>query len=277
MSIRSKLGNYAATRLSRFRIIRSLSGRIVQIYDNDCNTNLETNGERDLLRFLRGNAIIDPETSPVLFDIGANVGAYSSLLSKTIGNNSKIYAFDPSPDNILAINKLSIKNLTAVQAAISDTDGMTSFYENMDRRHSGTDSLADMNSIGYVTDYTVRQVRIEKLDTFSAREKIEHIQFLKMDIEGGEYRALIGASRLLSSHSIDFIQFEFGHAARAFRVLFLDIFQLFQLLGYEVYVIKPKRIELIRYTPFFETRYNMGNFFAARKPLHLRLKGYIHE
>ena len=78
--------------------------------------------------------------------------------------------------------------------------------------------MFDMNSIGYATNSIKRPVKVLKLDTFCKENNIDRVSFLKMDIEGNKYNALLGAEGLLSENRIDFIQFSLAmpHVPRAF-------------------------------------------------------------
>lgn len=60
---------------------------------------------------------------------------------------------------------------------------------------------------------TSTTVSLTTLDNFSERQKIERIDFLKIDVEGAELAVLRGARRLLAERRIRFIQFEFGYPA----------------------------------------------------------------
>jgi ADP-heptose:LPS heptosyltransferase len=46
------------------------------------------------------------------------------------------------------------------------------------------------------------------IDDFCAAQRIEHIDYLKLDVEGAEFRALCGAKNTLSSRKVDHLQFE---------------------------------------------------------------------
>ena len=150
-----------------------------------------------------------------------------------------------------------------VNCAVSSKNGSKPFFESKDRLHSGTDSLFDMNSIGYYSkNFKKKMKKTLTLDYFCSKNKIKHIKFLKMDIEGNEFYARQGSRNLLKKSAIDFIQFEFGHAARAGRIYLLDIIRLLEKYNYYTYVIHPKKIKKIMYTPFVENRYNMANFVS---------------
>ena len=72
-----------------------------------------------------------------------------------------------------------------------------------------------------------------------------------------------GGGGMLSKGNIDYIQFEYGHAARAARVFLLDIVNLLENYGYSVYLIMPKGLKRFIYSPWEENRFNMVNFLAV--------------
>ena len=109
-----------------------------------------------------------------------------------------------------------------------------------------------MNKIGYRSDLNEKKLTIDKI---AEDLKINKIDFLKADVEGHEYYVLKGAKELLKRGAIDFIQIEFGHAARAAKIYLHDLVGLATEHEYDVYVIKPKGFMPLDFTPFIENRY----------------------
>jgi hypothetical protein len=70
------------------------------------------------------------------------------------------------------------------------------------------------------------EVEIQKLDDFCAKNNINRIHLLKIDVEGNEYNVLRGAEQMLNHDQIDFIQFEFGGCNIDSRVFFQDLYYL---------------------------------------------------
>lgn len=64
------------------------------------------------------------------------------------------------------------------------------------------------------------------LDYYCQNHNIDEIDFLKMDIEGNEYKALLGASGLLKQKKIGVIQIETGGANMDSRTYFRDYWNL---------------------------------------------------
>jgi FkbM family methyltransferase len=59
-------------------------------------------------------------------------------------------------------------------------------------------------------DIQTKEVECKTLDTLSFELNLEHIDYLKIDTEGAEYKILLGAKKLLEEKRISFIQFEYG-------------------------------------------------------------------
>lgn len=127
----------------------------------------------------------------IVFDIGAHVGFYTLLASALVGPHGKVFAFEPVPRNLfylkehLRLNRVT--NVIVIEAAVSDRHGMTLFDE-------GPNSL-----MGCISPNGKLQVRTVALDELIARGEITTPNYIKMDIEGTEVLALLGARSLLRS------------------------------------------------------------------------------
>ncbi|DAB29042.1 MAG TPA: hypothetical protein CFH84_11560 [Sulfurimonas sp. UBA12504] len=232
--------------------------KVINKIDNNMNVEIQTNGELNLIKVLSKLKDIK-----IVFDIGANVGNYSREVLKYIKNLEKIYLFDPVPENITICKKNIINNAVVfTQAAVSNIDGTTKFFQ-VNILNSGHSSIYDMNTIGYLTNSQEIICDAITIDTFCKNNLIEKIDFLKLDIEGHELNALFGMQSILENKKIRFIQFEFGHASRASRTLFLDFINFFKKYDFDIYVIKPEAFEKVIYTPFFENKYDVANFLAC--------------
>lgn len=140
----------------------------------------------------------------VVYDIGANVGYYTLAFSRLVGDTGRVYSFEPEANNVrllrrhLALNQ--VRNVTLIQTAVSDVDGMVGF--------SGAQST------GKIASESSYQVPSISLDGFISSGNPPP-SFIKMDIEGAESLALAGASRLLSLGSIPWMLATHGDEIRA--------------------------------------------------------------
>jgi FkbM family methyltransferase len=262
--------------LAKSELAVRLSRRVVQTYDNDQNFDMWENGEMNLLR-----RVMAGKAEGVVIDTGANVGDWSLAVAELARQrgNRRLIAVDPLERNLALVKQkleaIGYSDYRLLQAAISDSAGEARFYSTDVVTSGGTDSLFNMKEIGY--EETKREVVVTKmtLADVAVHERVSRIFFLKMDIEGGEYAALRGAEPLLQAGAVDYIQIEFGHAARAARVFLHDIVRFMERLPYKMFVIKPAGISPVTFTPFTENRYSYINFIFVRDALVPELKDII--
>lgn len=126
--------------------------------------------------------------SNVILDVGANVGYYTLLASVLTGEKGIVYSFELGIENIAYLNKHlilnKIKNVEVIAYAVSDKNGVTTF--------SGKRSKGKIDEKGSTVVKTIT------LDSFCESRKISSIDIIKMDIEGAEYNALLGAKYILT-------------------------------------------------------------------------------
>ncbi len=271
LAFKLNLLNLVARTVSNSYYLTQIARRIVQVYDNDCNADMKTNGELLLLKL-----IVALRNDGVFFDVGANRGDWSAEVL-SLNFKGRLVAVDPLPSNIENLKKRfpNSASFLPVQYALSDSIRDADFFSNVDENQSGTASLYNMNQIGYAVNLNTVKVKCATLDSLAKDLNVKKIDFLKVDVEGHEYFVLSGAKSLLSEGLIDFIQIEFGHAARAAGVYLHDIIKLIDEYSYNAYVIKPNWFMPLNFTPFTENRYSYINFLLMRKSAATELDGYI--
>ncbi len=146
--------------------------------------------------------IIKPGMTVV--DIGAHIGYFTRLFSKLAGSHGKVFAFEPDPYNfsLLEKNTAHLPNVRIVNAAVSDATGTIDFYEIEDSTgcHTTVPTTAPARKLS---------VRALTIDEF-AKENGLSVDIIKMDIEGGEPKALLGMRDLLSQKRALRIVMEFN-------------------------------------------------------------------
>lgn len=145
------------------------------------------------------------------WDIGTERGWFSLLASALVGSEGRVDCIEALPVNFEKLKRnLSYNGFFWAHAhnlAASDTN-QSVFFEppsnNITQKSSRDNSfLKDCGGIGYVTEEpTHSSIRVPgiRLDDFAANEQIERLDFVKMDIEGSEYKALVGGQNILSLH-----------------------------------------------------------------------------
>ena len=108
------------------------------------------------------------------------------------------------------------------------------------------------------------EIEIQTLDAFCKDHKIERIHLLKLDVEGHEKKVLDGASRMLKSGAIDFIQFEFGSCNIDSKTYFQDFYYLLKD-NYKIYrILKNGLYQLNQYKEIYEA-FSTTNYLAEKK------------
>lgn len=132
----------------------------------------------------------------VVLDIGANIGYYTLIFARQVGPNGRVFAFEPEPANF-AILKRNIEmngyeNVIMVPKAVSNATGRIRLYLCEENRgdHRIYDSGDGRQSL------EVEAVRLD--DYFDGYDG--QVDFIKMDIQGAEARALQGMAGLLERH-----------------------------------------------------------------------------
>jgi FkbM family methyltransferase len=187
--------------------------------------------------------IISP--GDVVLDIGANIGYYTVIFAKLVGQNGKVFAFEPEPTNFSLLQKnVSINgcsNVTVEQKAVSNRNERKKLYLNKEN--------AGMHTI-YKSQYAdLDPVEIEtiSLDTYF-NNYTGKIDFIKMDIEGSEYTALEGMKTILQrQNSIKLLVAFFPSAIREYGYEPEQYFDLLSSYGFRIYFInsQTKDLELV--------------------------------
>ena len=129
----------------------------------------------------------------VFVDIGANIGYYTLIAARAVGESGRVRAFEPDPANF----KLLVRNVAAngysnadlMELAVSDREGDAKLYLNETNR--GDHRIYDAGEKrGAVPIRTVTlDGYFKKLD--------KRVDFIKMDVQGAEALALAGMKGLL--------------------------------------------------------------------------------
>lgn len=181
----------------KFRIKKTVQ------YDEDLMINLDTSSrvdwdiyffghysknEIDLIKRILKNDFI-------AFDVGANIGTHTLIMAKAIGNNGKIFAFDPhheirqSLENNIKLNHFN--NVLISPLALSDKPGKTTLYS-FDEKvlDKGTSSLYQKNYLTKKFD-----VEVSTIDIITEIKKIGRLNFIKIDTRGSDFPVILGATK----------------------------------------------------------------------------------
>ncbi len=198
---------------------------------------LEMDEQLVMRRFVRGGDTV--------FDIGANIGVHTVLLSQLAGPQGRVFAFEPNTELLptLTLTVDGLDNASLYPYALSDDDTEAAFFV---PTHHTMSSLADWTSnttlgeirLGKARTITVRQ---ERIDNLIGKGILSVPNFIKCDVEGAELKVFRGGKETLDRIDAPVVLFEAGpesaggfgltmtDAADFLRDLALPRYQFFEL------------------------------------------------
>ncbi len=137
----------------------------------------------------------------VVFDVGANRGAYTALFARLVGSPGEVHAFEPVPPTCdalaEALRAAGIGNVVVNRSALAETPGELPLYVPGD--DFGQASLARHGAGSWTGAAAVHSYRapVETLDGYVRRRGLARLDFVKCDVEGAELAVLRGAGETL--------------------------------------------------------------------------------
>ena len=222
--------------LVRFAVAKAK--RVLECYENADNYDFATNGEGQVLK-----ALSDADIKRV-FDVGANVGDWAMLASQQFPN-AAIECFEvlPSTADDLEQAVQGFPQINVNRLGLSEEDGEVRLKTFKD--FSVLTSLVEVEHDFAEAGESVG--RVVTGDNFCRERGIDHIDFLKIDVEAAEFMVMRGFSSMLSEQRIDVIQFEYGTGSIVTRFMLRDYYALLTGFGYAVGKIYPKGVEFRDY------------------------------
>ena len=125
-----------------------------------------------------------------IFEIGSRDGIDAKIMMSHF-IDSDVYAFEASSQEYNN-HKEQNKDINWINLAIYNYDGEIDF--NLKGYLSGVHSIRDRENISG----TIDKVKCKRIDTFCNENKIDSIDFVKIDVEGYEWEVLQGAKQTIS-------------------------------------------------------------------------------
>ena len=199
---------------------------------NFFHLDLTKNLEYDRLTKLIMKKVIKSDSNCV--DVGCHKGEILEDIIK-LAPNGKHFAFEPIP---LFFDKLKARyngNVSVLPYALSDKEGESSFqfvknapaYSGLEKRKYSVDKP------------DIEEIKVELKSLDSVVPESQKIDFIKIDVEGGEYDVLKGAKRILKTNKPTII-FEFGKgASEYYGTIPEDLFSFVnEEVGLRVFLLK---------------------------------------
>jgi FkbM family methyltransferase len=208
------------------------------LYDEERKAWMQAAYTRPLGNFFEDiiNAIYSAILKPgdLAVDCGANCGVHTFPMSKLVGSSGRVVAVEAIPDLAAGLAQRGFPNIDVKATAIGAAAGRASFsvvrddigYSGLRQRHDLPGDLA-----GRVD---VIDVPVATLDSLLA-DRRQRVRFVKMDLEGGEFHALQGATSILRDRPLVILENARESAANLYGYTSEDWFSLFDTADFAVF------------------------------------------
>ncbi|MFV0416345.1 MAG: FkbM family methyltransferase [Chthoniobacterales bacterium] len=187
------------------------------------------------------------EPEMTLVDVGANVGLYTGLaLHKP--SKAKILCVEPDKSSFGYLKQTIQSNSTAAQQdniaihnlAASDSKGELTLYKNSENKGDNriyADPLCNEHE----------KIASDTLDNLCEQAGLEHINYLKVDVQGAEFKVFSGARKILSQSPNCIVMTEFWpYGLRQCGSTPQQYLHLLRDLGFTLYELSGKTLEEIK-------------------------------
>jgi FkbM family methyltransferase len=148
----------------------------------------------------------------VVLDIGAHAGRHTAAFADLVGPDGHVLAFEPLPEQRSHLQGLKLgRQVTVMAFALSDHSGAAEFVH-----AKGSPEESGLRQRIYNNPDLVRPERIAvevmTVDQVASIMGLIRVDFIKIDIEGGEIACLRGAAQTIKRFR-PFISVEYGKPA----------------------------------------------------------------
>ena len=172
------------------------------------------------------------------FDLGSHIGYFTMLFAKLAGENGKVFSFEPIKEGYefqnKSIQKNNFKNVKVFNFAVGDKEVEQKAYVFSD---SGMAHF-DKSILGLEEDHQSDVFQIKTLDSVPEVVELSGLDFMKIDIEGYEYNALLGGINTIKKHKPEmFIEI---HSPENYK----GIYNLLKEIGYKFFDLENNEVDL---------------------------------
>ena len=132
----------------------------------------------------------------VVLDIGANIGYFTLIFAKLVGEEGKVFSFEPDPTNFALLKKNikinGYKNIIPIQKAVSNKTSKI-------KLHLSKSNYANHTIYDKKHNHKSIDVNVIKLDDYFNTYKGK-IDFVKIDTEGVEEKVIKGMPNILNKN-----------------------------------------------------------------------------
>ncbi|MCI0563271.1 MAG: FkbM family methyltransferase [Nitrososphaera sp.] len=183
----------------------------------------------------------------IVVDVGANGADWTLALSRQVGAEGRVFAFEADPYYAGVTRKtikvLSLKNVTLFPFGLSDKTeiSLLNVRDSLGQRVSGTSTIVRGKRLSEVDRRQFVEISLETLDKVAIpHPKLYKARLIKCDVEGFELMVMRGALGVLE-RARPVVIVEVG-GAHLHGYSDEDLFRFFKSLNYSSYVAVSERV-----------------------------------
>ena len=178
----------------------------------------------------------------VFIDIGANVGYFSVIASRIVGENGNVYSLE-------AISKLcsllsesiamnDIRNINVLNNAAYSENKKILFHS---MKNSAFSSISKDNT-------SDNPIEVDAITLDSLIDKVGKVDVMKIDVEGAEMDVFLGGEKSIRRYRPKIVMEVLDWSLQRFNYSSKDVLSFLRDIGYKVYDLKRNLIESDRIT-----------------------------
>jgi len=178
-----------------------------------------------------------------VFDIGANIGYVSVVLSKLVGDKGKVFSFEAIPHTstefLVNINLNNCTNITLIQKALSNENKKVTF-----RIPDGGTNHSMASMVWHKKEDDTINVEVDSI-ILDEDKDLKHLSpsFIKIDVEGSEGMVISGMKELISREK-PIIYIECSNRGRE------TVWNILKELNYSCYFTSNLEEEVLEYDQY---------------------------
>lgn len=158
---------------------------------------VQANKDRQFLAQVARETFLEPvifdekvkvKRGDIVLDLGGNIGTTALYFSSLVGDEGKVFAFEPGVEDILQNNVTinNAKNVEVVAKAVGKELAELELFMG--------DNFLDSSMVNKLsTHVNTKKVDVVTLDSFVEEKGLKKLDFIKVDIEGAEEDAIRGS------------------------------------------------------------------------------------
>jgi len=176
------------------------------------------------------------QSGSTVLDIGAHTGYYTLMASMRVGIRGRVHAFEPTSDLFARLEANvqlnGLQNVVLNRVAVCNVEGEMRIYK-ASGENSGNSSIVKRAD----TEPAPVAVRATTIDGYVARNRLERVDLVKLDIEGAELLALKGGEKTLVQYQPDLICEVYPKLLSAAGSSVSELAGFLTSLGYKAFLI----------------------------------------